>query len=59
MDSDAKELGHERAAKDRFAYLGESVVVHSCVGNRTPIEDFQWPSRQFAFAIDPHESAIE
>jgi hypothetical protein len=40
MDSDAKEFGHLRAAdrKTVWAYQEQSVIIHSCVGNRLPIE---------------------
>src|SRR5260370_13900054 len=61
MDSDAKELGHLRAAdrKTVWAYQRLNVIIHSCVGNSTPNRKFAYGSRvKFAFAIDPHESAL-
>jgi hypothetical protein len=47
MDSDAKELGHVRAAdrKTVWAYQGWNVVMHSCVGNSTPNRKFAYGPR--------------
>ena len=61
MDSDAKELGHVRAAdrKTIWAYQAQNVIIHSCVGNSTPNRKFANGSGVFAFAINTHESAIE
>jgi hypothetical protein len=40
MDSDAKELGHERAANRKTVWASlERVVTHSQVGNRSPTRE--------------------
>ena len=61
MDSDAKELGHERVA-DRRAFV-QSVVIRSSVGNSHPVSAGQQrrrhfdPERPTSFQID-HRSNL-
>src|SRR5271169_2203680 len=47
MDSDAKELGHMRAAdrKTVWAYQAKNVIIHTCVGNSTPNRKFAYMAR--------------